>query len=158
MHTIDDGANIIQWHLVGMYAPSLFAGGLIKRYGLTRMLFAGMGLNVLASLAAMASTSLPAFYIALFCLGVGWNFMFVGGTTLLAQSYRPAERAQAQGAGEFLRYAATAVATLAAGPALARFGWAALNAAMLPVVLLAAAMTLWWVVAERRRHALAEAA
>ena len=151
MHTIDDGANIIQWHLVGMYAPSLFAGALIKRFGLARMLFAGMALNVAASLVAISSTTLPAFYVALFCLGMGWNFMFVGGTTLLAQSYRPAERARAQGAGEFLRYAATALATLAAGPALAHFGWAALNAAMLPVVALAAGMTLWWVLAERRR-------
>jgi MFS family permease len=151
MHSIDDGANIIQWHLVGMYAPSLFAGALIKRYGLARMLFAGMALNTVAAAVAISSTALPAFYAALFCLGVGWNFMFVGGTTLLAQSYRPAERAQAQGAGEFLRYAATALATLAAGPALARYGWGGVNAAMLPVVGLAAAMTLWWVLAERRR-------
>jgi len=153
MHSIDDGANIIQWHLVGMYAPSLFAGALIKRYGLARMLFSGMALNAIAAAVAMSSTALPAFYAALFCLGVGWNFMFVGGTTLLAQSYRPAERAQAQGAAEFLRYAATALATLAAGPALAHFGWAALNAAMLPVVALAAAMTLWWVLARRPRGA-----
>ncbi|MFY1906004.1 MFS transporter [Achromobacter xylosoxidans] len=121
-HSIGDGANIMQWHLVGMYAPAFFAGALI----------------------AMASPSLPAFYAALFCLGVGWNFMFVGGTTLLAQSYRPSERARAQGAAEMLRYAATAVATLAAGPALDAFGWEALNAAMLPVVLAAGLMTWHW--------------
>jgi len=150
-HSIVDGANIIQWHLVGMYAPSLFAGWLIARIGLARMLFAGMLLNAVAAAVAMHSLSLPAFYAALFCLGVGWNFMFVGGSTLLAQSYRPMERAQAQGAAEFLRYAATAVATLAAGPALNHFGWATLNAAMLPVVALAAAMTLWWVLATRVR-------
>jgi MFS family permease len=150
-HSIVDGANIIQWHLVGMYAPSLFAGWLIARIGLARMLFTGMLLNAVAAAVAMNSLSLPAFYAALFCLGVGWNFMFVGGSTLLAQSYRPAERAQAQGAAEFLRYAATAVATLAAGPALDHFGWATLNAAMLPVVALAAAMTLWWVLATRVR-------
>ena len=70
--------------------------------------------------------------------------MFVGGTTLLAQSYRPSERARAQGAAEMLRYAATALATLAAGPALDAFGWQALNAAMLPVVLAAGLMTWWW--------------
>ena len=158
MHSIDDGANIIQWHMVGMYAPSLFAGALIARFGLARMLFAGMAMNCIAALVAMGSTALPAFYAALFCLGVGWNFMFVGGTTLLAQSYRPSERAQAQGAGEFLRYAATALATLAAGPALAHFGWSTLNAAMLQVVALAALMTLWWVLAGRQRGAAGVAA
>ena len=143
-HSIGDGANIMQWHLVGMYAPAFFAGTLIQRFGLPRILGAGMLLNVACSLIAMASPSLPAFYAALFCLGVGWNFMFVGGTTLLAQSYRPSERARAQGAAEMLRYAATALATLAAGPALDAFGWEALNAAMLPVVLAAGLMTWHW--------------
>ncbi|OZI76389.1 MFS transporter [Bordetella genomosp. 2] len=150
-HTIDDGANIMQWHLVGMYGPSFFAGALIKRWGLPAMLGLGMGINLVSAAVAIASTSLPAFYVALFCLGVGWNFMFVGGTTLLAQSYRPAERGRAQGAAEVLRYAATALATLAAGPALDRYGWQAVNAAMLPVVGLAAVMTAWWVIDTRRR-------
>ncbi len=103
-----------------------------------------MVLNVVCSVVAMSSTTLPAFYAALFCLGVGWNFMFVGGTTLLAQSYRPQERGRAQGAAELLRNVCTAGATLAAGPALDHFGWAPLNAAMLPVVLLAAVMTFVW--------------
>ncbi|MFU2052999.1 MFS transporter [Bordetella hinzii] len=143
-HSIGDGANIMQWHLIGMYAPAFFAGALIKRLGLPRVLGLGMLLNAACSVIAMQSTSLPAFYAALFCLGVGWNFMFVGGTTLLAQSYRPAERARVQGAAEMLRYITTALATLAAGPALARFGWDSLNAAMLPVVGLAALMTWWW--------------
>ncbi|OZI25824.1 MFS transporter [Bordetella genomosp. 9] len=143
-HTMDQGAGIIQWHLVGMYAPSFFAGALIARFGLPAVLYAGMALNVISALAAMASTSLDAFYVSLFALGVGWNFMFVGGTTLLARSYRPAERAATQGCAELLRYVATALATLAAGPVLERFGWFTLNAAMLPVVALAAAMTLWW--------------
>ena len=149
-HTIDDGANIIQWHLVGMFAPSFFTGALIKRFGLPNVLFAGMGLNVACVVAAVASTSLPAFYLALLCLGVGWNFLFVGGTTLLAQSYRPNERAKTQGVAELMRYVATAAATLAAGPFLFAEGWAAVNIAILPVLALAAAMTLWWVVSVRR--------
>lgn len=154
-HTISDGAGIMQWHLVGMYAPALFAGALIQRFGLARILWAGMLLNVASALIAMGSPSLPAFYAALFCLGVGWNFMFVGGTTLLAQSYRPAERARAQGAAEMLRYAATAMATLAAGPALDTFGWEALNAAMLPVVLAAGLMTWYWARGAARQAAMA---
>jgi len=154
-HTISDGAGIMQWHLVGMYAPALFAGALIQRFGLARILWAGMLLNVASALIAMGSPSLPAFYAALFCLGVGWNFMFVGGTTLLAQSYRPAERARAQGAAEMARYAATAMATLAAGPALDTFGWEALNAAMLPVVLAAGLMTWYWARGVARQAAMA---
>jgi MFS family permease len=149
-HTMDQGASIIQWHLVGMYAPSFFAGALIARAGLAPVLYAGMVLNVASALAAMSSTSVAAFHISLFLLGVGWNFMFVGGTTLLARCYRPGERAATQGCAELLRYIATALATLAAGPALQHFGWFALNAAMLPVVALAAAMTLWWHLAMRR--------
>ena len=144
-HTINDGANIIQWHLVGMYAPSLFAGRLTKRFGLPALLFTGMALSVACALIAVASTSLWAFYAALFCLGVGWNFMFVGGTTLLAESYRPSERARVQGVAEMIRYAATAVASLVAGAVLQRFGWQNLNLAVLPMVLLAFAMTLVWV-------------
>ena len=149
-HTIDDAANIIQWHLVGMFAPSFFAGALIKRFGLTRILLAGMVLNALCVVAAVASTGLVAFYVALLCLGIGWNFMFVGGTTLLAESYRPSERAKTQGVAELMRYAATAFATLAAGPVLGAAGWTLVNLAILPVIGLAAAMTLWWRLAGRR--------
>lgn len=148
-HGIDDGAAIIQWHLVGMYAPSFFAGRLIQRIGLGPVLLAGLGMNLGCALIAMFSTTLPAFYVALLLLGVGWNFMFVGGTTLLAQSYTPAERAKTQGLAELMRYAATALATLGAGPLLARFGWATLNAAILPVLLLSALVTLRWMWTQR---------
>ena len=92
-HSINDGANIIQWHLVGMYAPSFFTARLIQRFGVGKVVLAGVALNGACVLVAMMSTTLPAFYTALLCLGVGWNFMFVGGTSLLAQSYRPSERA-----------------------------------------------------------------
>ncbi|MFL5251967.1 MAG: MFS transporter [Rhodopila sp.] len=156
-HTINDGANIIQWHLVGMYAPSFFTGALIKRLGLSTVLFAGMVLNVLCVVTAVSSTSLPAFYLALLCLGIGWNFLFVGGTTLLAQSSGPDERAKTQGVAELMRYVTTAIATLAAGPFLLLQGWASVNIAILPVLALAACMTLWWVFAERRRSMLASA-
>lgn len=150
-HGIDDGAAIIQWHLVGMYAPSFFAGRLIKRFGLGAVLMAGLALNFACAVTAMASPGLPAFYAALFFLGVGWNFMFVGGTTLLAQSYTPGERAKTQGLSEFLRYAATALATLGAGPLLARFGWETLNAAIVPMLVICGLVTLRWMWGERMR-------
>jgi MFS family permease len=153
-HTIDDGANIIQWHLVGMYAPSFFAGRLIERYGLARVVLAGMALNALSGAIAVASVDLVAFYLALLFLGVGWNFMFVGGSTLLARSHLPAERAKTQGLAELLRYAASALGGLVAGPILLLQGWSTLNIVALPALALAAAMTLWWVAAERRAAAL----
>lgn len=153
-HTIDDGATIIQWHLVGMYAPSFVAGRLIDRFGLPRILLAGMALNALSIALAVSSTALMAFYVALLLLGVGWNFMFVGGTTLLARSYRPSERAKTQGLAEFVRYAASAVGSLVAGPVLAAQGWSALNILALPALIVAAAMTSWWVAAERHAAAL----
>ncbi|QNB07694.1 MFS transporter [Herbaspirillum frisingense] len=152
-HGIDDGAAIIQWHLVGMYAPSFFAGRLIQRFGLGSVLLAGLAMNLGCALIAMLSTTLPAFYVALLLLGVGWNFMFVGGTTLLAQSYTPPERAKTQGLAELMRYAATALATLGAGPLLARFGWETLNAAILPVLLVSALVTGRWMLAQRAGRA-----
>ena len=148
-HSIDDGANIIQWHLVGMYGPSFFAGRLIRRFGMPAVLFLGMALSAACGVIAMTSTTLVAFYLALLCLGVGWNFMFVGGTTLLASSHLPSERARVQGVAELIRYGFTAVATLAAGPVLERFGWAELNAVIFPMLAIAAAMTAAWVRADR---------
>lgn len=144
-HTIDDGAGIIQWHLVGMYAPSLFAGRLIDRFGMPIVLFSGMALSAACALVALGSTSLPAFYVSLLCLGVGWNFMYVGGTTLLASSYRPHERARVQGMANLVRYGCTAFATLAAGPLLQTVGWSIMNLLMLPPLLAAAVMTCAWV-------------
>jgi MFS family permease len=144
-HSIDDGANIIQWHLVGMYAPALFAGQLIKRFGLPTVLLAGIFLMAACILIAAWSISLPSFYVALLCLGIGWNFTFVGGTTLLAQSYRVNERAKVQGAAELFRYTATALATLAAGPILEWYGWNMVNFLMFPFLGLAVVMTLIWI-------------
>nr|WP_231502037.1 MFS transporter [Herbaspirillum sp. RV1423] len=156
-HGIDDGASIIQWHLVGMYGPSFFAGHLIKRFGLGPIVLTGVALNLACALIAMASTTLPAFYIALLCLGIGWNFMFVGGTTLLAQSYQPSERARTQGLSEFLRYAATALATLGAGPLLEHYGWSALNVAILPLLLICALVNMRWMAAANPSKAAASA-
>ncbi|MGO4813819.1 MFS transporter [Cupriavidus sp. 2MCAB6] len=143
-HTIKQGAQIIEWHLVGMYAPSFFSGWLLQRFGRGPMLMCGIALAAMGSLVALASTALPAFYVALLCLGVGWNFMFVGGTTLLAESYRPAERARTQALAEFSAAALTALATLAAGQVLYRHGWQAVNLAVLPALGVALLVTLGW--------------
>jgi len=152
-HTIGDGAQIIQWHLVGMYAPSLFSARLIQRFGVLRVIGCGIVLSALCGVFALRSTDLPHFYAALACLGVGWNFMFVGGTTLLAQSYRPAERAKTQATSEFTTFAFSALGSLFAGQLLARFGWAAINAAIFPPLALAAVATLGYAWSRARQPA-----
>jgi MFS family permease len=153
-HTIGDGAQIIQWHLVGMYAPSLFSARLIRRFGVLRVIGCGIVLSALCGVFALRSTDLPHFYAGLACLGVGWNFMFVGGTTLLAQSYRPSERAKTQATSEFTTFAFTALGSLFAGQLLARFGWATINAAIFPFLGLAALATLAYAWSQARRVAL----
>jgi MFS family permease len=148
-HSIDDGASIIQWHLVGMYAPSFVAGYLIKRYGMPSVLITGILLSAACTIIASSSSSLPAFYVALLCLGIGWNFMFVGGTALLASSHTPAERAKVQGVAELIRNVFTAAAALVAGPILERFGWVFLNLVNVPFLIVAAVLTFAWVRAQR---------
>lgn len=147
---INDSVSVIQWHLVAMYAPSFFTGWLIQRYGVAMVLLTGTALcAVCVALAGMAS-DLPHFYLALMCLGLGWNFMFVGGTTLLARAYRPVEQGKAQAVSEFSTFAATALASLGAGQLLIHLGWASMNAAVLPLLALAAAATLAWAWQARR--------
>lgn len=147
---VNDSAGVMQWHLVGMYAPSFVAGWLIQRYGVTAVLLAGTSLCGVCVVLANMAAALPNFYAALLCLGIGWNFMFVGGTTLLARSYRPAEQGKVQASSEFSTFAVTALASLCAGQLLTRFGWAWMNAAVLPLLLLAAVATLTWAWLERR--------
>lgn len=152
---VNDSTGVIQWHLVGMYAPSFFSGWLIRRHGVTAVLLAGAGLCAVCMLIAASSTALPNFYAALLCLGIGWNFMFVGGTTLLTRAYRPAEQGKAQAASEFTTFAVTALASLGAGQLLNRFGWESINTAVLPLLVLAAGATLTWAMLERRTRVLA---
>ncbi|WP_138472884.1 MFS transporter [Poseidonocella sp. HB161398] len=141
---VETGTSIIQWHLLGMYGPSLFTGVLIARLGLGRMLQAGVLVMAAAVAIGLSGASSAAFHAALLALGLGWNFMFVGGSALLAQSHAPEERARAQGFAEFLRYGGTALGALLAGPVLQAAGWAALNLAVLPLLLLASWATLAW--------------
>ncbi|RDU97131.1 MFS transporter [Trinickia dinghuensis] len=156
-HTIGEGASIIQWHLVGMYAPSFFASRLISRFGVLRIIGVGIALSAACGGIALLSTDLPHFYVALACLGVGWNFMFVGGTTLLAQSYRPSERAKTQATSEFTTFACTALASLTAGQLLTRFGWSVVSVSILPALAVAACATLGYAWSRSRAGTVAAA-
>ncbi len=147
---VNDSTSVIQWHLVGMFAPSFFTGWLINRYGVAAVLLSGHVLCALCVACAVSGIGLSHFYVALLCLGVGWNFMFVGGTSLLVRSYRPAEQGKTQAASEFSTFAVTALASLAAGQMLASLGWEKVNLAVLPLLLLASFATLYWAALERR--------
>lgn len=141
---ITRGASVIQWHLLGMYVPAFFSGYLIRRMGVGPLLLTGNLLCAACGLIAANGQSLTHFYLALLCLGVGWNFMFAGGTTLLSLSYRPEERAKTQAASEFTTYAISALASLLAGQALTVFGWHSINLGILPILGCSTVATLCW--------------
>ncbi|SRR6266849_1223050 len=149
-HSSDDAIGIIRMHLLGMFAPSFVTGSLIARFGVTRVLLAGAGMLLASALAALSGLALYNFWAALALLGVGWNFLYVGGTTLLTSAYRPEERAKTQAANEFLTFGVVAVASFASGGVMARIGWNAINYATFPLLLIAAATTLWYATVSRR--------
>jgi predicted MFS family arabinose efflux permease len=152
-HTSDDAIGIIRMHLIGMFAPSFVTGSLIARFGVTRILLAGAGLLLASALAALSGLTLYNFWAALALLGVGWNFLYVGGTTLLTSAYRPEERAKTQAANEFITFGLVACASFASGGVMARLGWAAISYATIAPMLLAAAATLWYAAISSRRAA-----
>lgn len=133
---VADGAGIIQWHMVGMFAPSLIASALMRRVGVGAVISCGIALAGFAASLLICSQALASFYVALGAMGVGWNFMFVGGTTLLAQSYRPSERAKAQALSEFTTFCLSAVGSMGAGQILVRLGWRTLNEAIIALLCL----------------------
>ncbi len=131
--------NVIQWHMLGMFVPSFFTGKLIQRFGVLPIIACGVALLIAHVCVALSGIAYGNFVAGLILLGMGWNFMFVGGSTLLTESYRPAERARTQAAHDFIVYGITSVASLSAGGLLATLGWYAVNVAVLPALLVVAA-------------------
>jgi MFS family permease len=145
-------AMVMQWHTLCMYLPSFFTGSLIRRFGVLRIILVGGLLNVGCILIALSGQSVPQFLIALVLLGTGWNFMFVGGTTLLASTYRPVERAKVQSLNEFLVFGTVALATLSSAFVQSTWGWRAVIYTMGAPVAVALAAILW--LQRRQRSAL----
>ncbi len=140
-HPFSDAAFILEWHVIGMFAPSFFTGSLIKRFGVLNVLLAGAALMFACVFIAMSGVSLMHFWWALVLLGVGWNFLYIGGTTLLTEAYGPAERAKTQGINDFLIFLAMAGSSLVSGMVVTGSGWAALNQLALPFLALTALAT-----------------
>lgn len=137
-----ESRTVIQWHVVGMFAPSFFTGRLIQRFGAARVAMAGLALLAGHVIIAASGTAMLQFTSALVLLGVGWNFSFLGGTALLGQAHAPSERAKVQGFNELVVFGTAAAASLLAGWFLLRFGWATLNLCLLVPIALGALILL----------------
>jgi MFS family permease len=147
-----DVAFVLEWHVIGMFAPGFFTGHLIKRFGVLHIMGAGMVLNLLCIGIALSGQDLHQFLIALFLLGLGWNFLFTGSTTLALSTYTPAEKDRAQGAINFFTFAVLALSSFASGALVTTKGWTLLNlGSLLPVVLTGAAL-LWLAFQRRASH------
>ncbi len=145
-----DAALVLQWHVIGMFAPGFFTGHLIKRFGTLTIMGLGLVLNAACIVIALSGVELRQFLPALFLLGVGWNFLFTGSTTLALQTYAPQEKDKAQGALNFLVFATLAVSSFSSGVLVTTSGWQLLNyGSLLPVALIGASL-LWLASLQRR--------
>ena len=142
-HPFDSAALVLEWHVLGMFVPSFFTGHLIKRFGALRIMAVGALLNFACVAVALSGVDLMQFLVALFLLGVGWNFLFTGGTTLLTATYHPEERNKAQGAMDFCVFTTMALTSFASGALVTTQGWMWLNiGSLLPIA--AVSMALLW--------------
>ena len=148
-----DVALVLEWHVIGMFAPGFFTGHLIKRFGTLPIMAVGLALNVLCVVIALSGVDFQQFLIALFLLGLGWNFLFTGSTTLALTAYRPEEKDKAQGALNFCVFAVLALSSLASGVLVTTQGWTLLNlGSLLPLGLTGLALV-WLALQQRRSQA-----
>lgn len=142
-HGLGPTALVIQWHVVAMFLPSFFTGRLIDRVGVVPILAAGVLLGGATVAVNLSGTELPHFLAALIMLGVSWNFMFVGGTTLVTRCHRPEERARTQALNDFLVFSTVSITALSAGSLHFAFGWSVVNLAVLPLLTVIAIAVFW---------------
>ncbi len=135
-HPYGDAAFVISSHVVAMFAPSFVTGGLIRRLGTIPVMLAGAALNVVCIGVALAGVAVANFWWSLVLLGVGWNFLYIGATTLLTETYRPEERAKAQGANETAIFAMMALSSFSSGMIVTNAGWEKVNYAAMPLIAL----------------------
>jgi predicted MFS family arabinose efflux permease len=152
-HSVTQSTLGIQWHVLGMYAPSFITGSLIVRFGVFRIIALGLALLLASAAISMAGESVGHFWVGLALLGVGWNFAFIGATTLVTHCHRPEERNKVQTLNDFLIFGTMALGSFASGQLLATLGWAFVNATVFPPVLAVAALLAWVGLRHRRRLA-----
>jgi MFS family permease len=138
-----------------MFAPSFVTGPLIKRVGVLPVMFTGALFNFLAIGIALSGISVGQFWWSLVLLGVGWNFLYIGGTTLLTETYRPEERARAQGTNEQAIFIMMAISSLSSGVTVTQAGWERVNLFALPLVAVVAVAIIWYALHSRAQKAAA---
>ena len=149
-HPYGDAAFVISSHVIAMFAPSFLTGPLIRRIGVLPVLAAGAVLNLAAIAVGLAGIEVVHFWWALVLVGVGWNFLYIGGTTLLTETYRPEERAKAQGANEMAVFIMMTASSLTSGMIVTGAGWQKVNLSALPLILAAMAVIAWFGFSRRR--------
>jgi len=154
-HPYSDAAFVVSWHVVGMFAPSFFTGGLIRRLGVLPVMFIGALLNFAAIGIALSGLEVAQFWGSLVILGVGWNFLYIGGTTLLTETYRPEERAKAQGANDQTIFIMMVISSFTSGMTVTAAGWERVNLLALPMVAVVAVALVWFGLHQRARRAAA---
>jgi MFS family permease len=151
-HVYSDTAFVISSHIIGMFAPSFFTGPLMRRVGVLPVMFVGALLNLVAIGIALSGIAVAQFWWALVILGMGWNFLYIGGTTLLTQTYRPEERARAQGMNEQAIFTMMAISSLTSGLTVTTAGWQSLNLFALPLVAAVGVAIVWYALRERAQR------
>lgn len=141
--SVADAATGIQWHVIAMFGPSFITGNLIARFGKERIVALGLGILVACAVVALSGIELWQFWLALILLGIGWNFAFIGGTTLVTTTYRHEERQRVQGVFDFLVYGFAALASGLSGVVLNLVGWNVVNLIVFPVVAMAIGCLVW---------------
>jgi predicted MFS family arabinose efflux permease len=142
-HAFSDAAFVIQWHILGMFAPSFFTGHLIARFSATRVIAAGALLILLCVGINLAGVDIGHFAAALILLGIGWNFMFIGATSLIATAHTGPEKAKIQGVNDFAIFSVVSAASFASGAIENAIGWSAVNLAIVVPVIAAGMAALW---------------
>lgn len=145
-----DAAFVIQWHVIAMFSPSFFTGALIKRFGLLNIMLLGVALSLACVAVALAGVEVRNFWLALVLVGVGWNFMFIGATTLLTECHTAAERGKVQGLNDLAIFVTMIATSLSSGLLFTLQGWVAMNRLAVPFLVLAGA-AIAWLAAKRRR-------
>lgn len=140
---MSQAAFVMQWHVLGMFAPSFITGSLIARYGVLQILLAGGAIMAGAVAFALSGEALWQYWTALLLLGIGWNFLFIGGSTLLTQTHTTEERGKVQGINDLTVFSLVAIGSLLAGALLHHLGWTGLLLSVLPVVALPIVATAW---------------
>lgn len=137
-HPYAQAAFVIEWHVVGMYAPGFVTGSLIKRFGILNVILAGIAVMAGGAAIALNGNSVAHFVLALALIGAGWNFMYTGGTTLLTEAHRPGEKARTQGANDFIVFSIMGLSSFSSGALVSAAGWERMNLGVLPFLVLIA--------------------